>query len=105
MESDSTSQKFPPGFTGAIPTEALIEIIFKNQIRLPLEMNMEFKAYNSLGELTYMPVIIDTIGFPATNADTDTAMTIIGLDKLGTTITIYESVNDSLPSYQNTIAP
>ena len=105
MESDSTSQEFPPGFTGAIPTEALIEIIFKNQIRLPLEMNMEFKAYNSLGELTYMPVIIDTIGFPATNADTDTAMTIIGLNKLGTTITIYESVNDSLPSYQNTVAP
>ena len=105
MESDSTAQEFPPGFTGAIPTEALIEIIFKNQIRLPLEMNMEFKAYNSLGELTYMPVVIDTIGFPATNADTDTAMTIIGLDKLGTTITIYESVNDSLPSYQNTVAP
>ena len=105
MESDSTAQEFPPGFTGAIPTEALIEIIFKNQIRLPLEMNMEFKAYNSLGELTYMPVVIDTIGFPLTSADSDTSTTIIGLDKLGTTITIYESVNDSLPSYQNTVTP
>jgi hypothetical protein len=66
---------------------------------------MEFKGYNSLGELTYVPVIIDTIGFPLTDSNLDTAMTIIGLSKLGTTITIYESVDDSLPSYSVTNAP
>ncbi len=105
MPTDSTEQEFPAGFTGAIPTEAVIEIIFKNQIRLPLEMIMDFKGYNSLGELTYMPVLVDTIGFPLTDESSDTAMTIIGLSKLGTTITIYESLDDSLPSYQKITAP
>ena len=105
MPAEPTEQEFPAGFTGAIPTEAVFEIIFKNQIRLPIEMIMEFKGYNSLGELTYVPVIVDTIGFPLTSANTDTAMTIIGLSKLGTTITIYESVQDSLPSFTKTDAP
>ena len=105
MPAEPTEQEFPAGFTGAIPTEAVFEIIFKNQIRLPIQMVMEFKGYNSLGELTYVPVIIDTIGFPLTDSNSDTAMTIIGLSKLGTTITIYESVYDSLPSYSVTNAP
>ena len=105
MPAEPTEQEFPPGFTGAIPTEAVFEIIFKNQIRLPIQMLMEFKGYNSLGELTYVPVNVDTIGFPLTSANTDTAMTIIGLSKLGTTITIYESVEDSLPSYTKTETP
>ena len=105
MPAEPTEQEFPPGFTGAIPTEAMFEIIFKNQIRLPIEMLMEFKGYNSLGELTYVPVIIDTIGFPLTSSNYDTAMTVIALSKLGTTISIYESVDDSLPSYVNTQAP
>jgi len=105
MPAEPTEQEFPPGFTGAIPTEAVFEIIFKNQIRLPIQMVMEFRGYNSLGELTYVPVIIDTIGFPLTDSNSDTAMTIIGLSKLGTTITIYESVDDSLPSYSVLNAP
>ena len=105
MPAEPTEQEFPAGFTGAIPTEAVFEIIFKNQIRLPIKMVMEFKGYNSLGELTYVPVIIDTVGFPLTDSNSDTAMTIIGLSKLGTTITIYESVDDSLPSYSVTNAP
>ena len=105
MPAEPTEQEFPAGFTGAIPTEAVFEIIFKNQIRLPIKMVMEFNGYNSLGELTYVPVIIDTIGAPLTNSNLDTAMTIIGLSKLGTTITIYESVDDSLPSYSVTNAP
>ena len=46
MPADPTEQEFPPGFTGAIPTEAMIEIILKNQIGLPIEMLMEFKGYN-----------------------------------------------------------
>ena len=58
-------------------------------------MLMEFKGYNSLGELTYVPVNVDTIGIPLTNNPADTAMTVIALNKLGTTITIYESVDDS----------
>ena len=66
MPAEPTQQEFPPGLSGAIPTEALIELIFKNQIRLPIEMNMEFKGTNSLGEIVYMPVIVDTIGFPLT---------------------------------------
>ena len=105
MPAEPTQQEFPPGLSGAIPTEALIELIFKNQIRLPIEMNMEFKGTNSLGEIVYMPVIVDTIGFPLTSASTDTAMTIIGLSKLGTSITIYESVDDSLPSFQKINTP
>ena len=105
MPADPTEQEFPPGFTGAIPTEAMIEIIFKNQIGLPIQMLMEFKGYNSLGELTYVPVNVDTIGIPLTNNPADTAMTVIALNKLGTTITIYESVDDSLPSYTKTEAP
>ena len=105
MPAEPTEQEFPAGFTGAIPTEAVFEIIFKNQIRLPIQMVMEFKGHNSLGELTYVPVIIDTIGFPLTDSNSDTAMTIIGLSKLGTTVAIYESVDDSLPSYSVTNAP
>ncbi|MEL1233538.1 MAG: hypothetical protein VW667_06485, partial [Candidatus Neomarinimicrobiota bacterium] len=105
MPADPTEQEFPPGFTGAVPTEAMIEIIFKNQIRLPIEMLMEFKGYNSLGELTYVPVNIDTIGIPATDLDTDTSTTIIALDKLGTTITIYASSDDTIPSYSKTQPP
>ena len=105
MPAEPTEQEFPPGFTGAIPTEAMIEIIFKNQIRLPIEMLMEFKGYNSLGDLTYVPVVIDTIGFPSTTSDLDTAKTVIALNKLGTTITIYSSVEDSVPSFTKTVAP
>ena len=66
---------------------------------------MEFKGYNSLGELTYVPVNIDTMGIPLTNESSDTAMTVIALNKLGTTISIYESVEDSLPSFTKTEAP
>ena len=105
MPADPTEQEFPPGFTGAVPTEAMIEIIFKNQIRLPIEMLMEFKGYNSLGELTYVPVNIDTIGIPLTPNETDTAMTVIALNKLGTTITIYASSEDTIPSYSKTQSP
>ncbi len=105
MPADATEQEFPPGFTGAIPTEAMIEIIFKNQIRLPIEMLMEFKGYNSLGELTYVPVTIDTMGMPQTSSVSDTAMTVIALNKLGTTITIFESVEDTIPSFSDTLAP
>ena len=105
MPADPTEQEFPPGFTGAIPTEAMIEIIFKNQIRLPIEMLMEFKGYNSLGELTYVPVNIDTIGIPMTTSNADTAKTVIALNKLGTTITIYESTEDTIPSFTRTQAP
>ena len=105
MPADPTEQEFPPGFTGAIPTEAMIEIIFKNQIRLPIEMLMEFKGYNSLGELTYVPINIDKIGIPLTSDETDTAMTVIALNKLGTTITIFNSIEDSLPSYKETTPP
>ena len=105
MPADPTEQEFPPGFTGAVPTEAMIEIIFKNQIRLPIEMLMEFKGYNSLGELTYVPVNIDTIGIPATDLDTDTSTTIIALNKSGTTITIYASSEDTIPSYSKTQPP
>jgi len=105
MPSDSVNQDLPQGISGAVPTEAVIEIIFKNQIRLPIEMNMDFKGKNSLAEDVFMPVAIDTIGFPLTNNPLDTSMTIIGLSKLGTTITIYESVTDSTPSYSVTTAP
>jgi hypothetical protein len=115
MPSEPTAQEFPPGLTGAIPTEAEFNIIFKNQIQLPIQMLMKFKGYNSLGELTYVPVIIDTLGLPLTSSELDTAVTIISLNKLGTTISIFdnitlyenykldpESVN---PSFSKTTAP
>ena len=105
MPADPTEQEFPPGFTGAIPTEAMIEIIFKNQIRLPIEMLIEFKGYNSLGELTYVPINIDKIGIPLTSDETDTAMTVIALNKLGTTITIFDSPEDTAWSYRETTEP
>ena len=105
LPAEPTSQEIPPGLTGAVPTEAMIEIIFKNQIRLPIKMFMEFKGYNSLGELTYVPVNVDTVGFPDSDSPLDTSMTIIALNKLGTTISIYKSVNDSLPSYVKTETP
>ncbi len=114
LPSDPQEQEFPPGFTGAIPTEASFEIIFKNQIELPIQMNMDFKGYNSLGELTYLPINFD-IGFPCIdNPNTenceaqgpgDTSLTIITLDKLGTTVAIYEDITDTIPFYQNTEAP
>ena len=92
LPSDPQEQEFPPGLTGAIPTEASMEIIFKNQIKLPIQMLMEFKGYNSLNELTYVPIDIDTIGMPRTSLNTDTSVTNIRLDKNGTTISIWESV-------------
>jgi len=92
MPADQTSQEFPPGFTGAIPTEAEFNLIFKNQIQLPIQMLMQFKGYNSLGDLTYVPVNIDTIGLPLTSGDSDTAVTIISLNKLGTTISIFNEI-------------
>ena len=94
LPSDPQEQEFPPGFTGAIPTEASMEIIFKNQIRLPIEMAMEFRGYNSLNELTFVPINIDTIGFPLTISDYDTSVTNIKLDKFGTTISIWESIDN-----------
>ena len=93
LPSDPQEQEFPPGLTGAIPTEASMEIIFKNQIKLPIQMLMEFKGYNSLDELTFVPINIDTIGMPRTSLNTDTSVTNIKLDKNGTTISIWESVN------------
>ena len=106
MPAEPTEQEFPPGFTGAIPTEAMIQLIFKNQIELPIEMKMDFNAYNSLGELTYLPVDIPKIGYPPFgSADTDTSMTIITLNKLGTTIDIFQLVSDSLPDTSIFIPP
>ena len=94
LPSDPQEQEFPPGLSGAIPTEASMEIIFKNQIKLPIQMLMEFRGYNSLDELTYVPIDIDTIGMPRTSLNTDTSVTNIKLDKNGTTISIWESVNN-----------
>tara|TARA_Y100000591_G_scaffold326120_1_gene348219 strand:- start:82 stop:3366 length:3285 start_codon:yes stop_codon:yes gene_type:complete len=112
LPSDPQEQEFPAGFTGAIPTEAQFDIIFKNQIELPIEMNMDFKGYNSLGELTYLPINFN-IGYPCIDDPTtcldqtpnDTALTVISLNKLGTTVTIYEDVRDSIPFSQNTETP
>ena len=94
LPSDPQEQEFPPGLTGAIPTEASMEIIFKNQIKLPIQMLMEFKGYNSLDELTFVPIDIDTIGMPRTSSPLDTSVTNIKLDKIGTTISLWESIND-----------
>ena len=115
MPADATEQEFPPGFTGAIPTEAMFNIIFKNQIQLPIEMLMGFKGYNSLGELTYVPVVIDTIGLPETSSDLDTSVTVISLNKLGTSITIFNNITlynsylsdpvSIIPSYSKINAP
>jgi len=115
MPADETSQEFPPGFTGAIPTEAEFNLIFKNQIQLPIQMSMQFKGYNSLGELTYVPVNIDTMGLPATSSDLDTAVTIISLNKLGTTISIFNEIElynsyllnplETSPSFSKTEVP
>ena len=99
LPTDSTVQEFPPGFTGAIPTEALFEITMKSQIPLPIRMNLDFKGYNSLGELTYVSINVDTLArIPDDAMPWDTALTIIGLDKHATRITIYASVDDTLPS-------
>ncbi|MDP6614848.1 MAG: hypothetical protein QF835_07480 [Candidatus Marinimicrobia bacterium] len=100
LPTDSTVQEFPPGLTGAIPTEALFEITMKSQIPLPIRMKLDFKGYNSLGELTYVSINVDTLArIPDDAMPWDTALTIIGLDKHGTRITIYDSVDDTLPSY------
>ena len=92
MPSDPVEQEFPDGQSGAVPTEAKIELILKNQIAAPIEMLMEFKGYNTLGELTYVPIEIDRVGFPIN--DVDTSVTIITLSKLGTGIQIWETVED-----------
>ncbi len=106
LPTDSTVQEFPPGLTGAIPTEALFEITMKSQIPLPIRMQIDFIAKNSVGELTYATIDIDTMArIPDDAMPWDTALTIIGLDKNGTRITIYESMNDSLPSYDVLKAP
>ena len=106
MPSEPTEQDFPAGFTGAVPTEAMIQLIFKNQIELPIQMNMDFNAYNSLGELTYLPVTIPKIGYPPFNSSaTDTSMTVVTLNKLGTTIDIFKLVSDSLPDTSIFIPP
>ena len=115
MPADETSQEFPPGFTGAIPTEAEFNLIFKNQIQLPIQMSMQFKGYNSLGELTYVPVNIDTMGLPSTSNDLDTAVTVISLNKLGTTISIFNEIElynsylsdplETSPSFSKTEVP
>ena len=100
LPTDSTVQEFPPGFTGAIPTEALFEITMKSQIPLPIRMKLDFTGYNSLGEPTYLSINVDTLArIPDDAMPWDTALTIIGLDKHGTRITIYDSVDDTLPSY------
>ena len=100
MPSSPTQQELPGGLTGAIPYLANFEIIMKSQIRLPILMNMDFTATNSLGEVMTLPVVVDTIGFPSSGLPEDTSMTIIGLSREGTKITIYETLDDSLPSYE-----
>ena len=104
MPTDPTAQEFPPGLTGAIPDEAKFELIFDNNIRLPIKMNMDFKGINSLGDSTFMPVNIDTLGIPffppGDLIDTSVyAKTIVGLDKNGTTITIYDPSTSDTPTY------
>jgi hypothetical protein len=42
MPADPPEPEFPPGFPGAIPTEAMIEIIFEGQIGLPIQMLLVF---------------------------------------------------------------
>jgi len=106
LPTDSTVQEFPEGFTGAIPTEALFEITMKSQIPLPIRMKLDFTGYNSLGEPTYVSINVDTLArIPDDAMPWDTALTIIGLDKNGTRITIFNSVNDTLPSYDKLTPP
>lgn len=106
LPTDSTVQEFPPGFTGAVPTEALFEITMKSQIPLPVRMKLDFTGYNSLGEPTYVTIDIDTMASVESNATPfDTALTIIGLSRHGTRITIFDDVSDSLPSYDDLRVP
>ena len=107
MPSEPTTMPLSAeGMSGVMFPEAVISLIFKNQIRLPIDMTMEFLGIDSLiGDTTRLLVEVDTIGFPLTDADTDTSMTVISLSKLGTTIDIYESVDDSLPVFTKLTAP
>ena len=61
LPSDPQEQG-PPGFTEQFH-RGFYGNYFKNQIRLPIEMAMEFRGYNSLNELTFVPINIDTVGF------------------------------------------
>ncbi len=105
MPSDPTAQEFPAGLTGAIPDEAKFELIFYNNIRLPIQMNMDFTGVNSLGDSTFMPVDIYKIGIPISNDTSVYTKTVVGLDKNGTTITIYDETDNETVVFDSTVAP
>ena len=105
MPADPTAQEFPAGLTGAIPDEAKFELIFFNNIRLPIQMNMDFTGVNSLGDSTFMPVNVHKLGIPNSTDTSVYSRTVIGLDKYGTTITIYDEDDNTTVIYDSTAAP
>ncbi|GIT40617.1 MAG: hypothetical protein Ct9H300mP9_4670 [Candidatus Neomarinimicrobiota bacterium] len=92
-----TEQELPQGFKGVTLADVRIQFIMDSQIRLPVKMNMDFIAIDVFNDTTRLIVDIDTVGYPASDSPGDTSRTIIELNRLGTQITIYESLSDSLP--------
>ncbi|SVB76605.1 uncharacterized protein METZ01_LOCUS229459, partial [marine metagenome] len=100
-----TEQELPQGFKGVTLADVRIQFIMDSQIRLPVKMNMDFIAIDVFNDTTRLIVDIDTVGYPASDSPGDTSRTIIELNRFGTQITIYESISDSLPSYDTLKVP
>ena len=100
-----TEQELPQGFKGVTLADVRIQFIMDSQIRLPVKMNMDFIAIDVFNDITRLIVDIDTVGYPASDSPGDTSRTIIELNRFGTQITIYESLSDSLPSYDTLKVP
>ena len=91
----------PQGFTGMSFGEVILEFTMYNQIRLPLSLNLDLIGIGTTGDS--VEVIVDAdLGIPAVAGDT--SKTILQLSSIGTVVRVYDNINDSLPSFADTIS-
>jgi hypothetical protein len=94
-------ENMPQGFTGMMMTDVRIQFIMYSQIKLPVKLGIDMIGVDTFGDTTTLCVNVDSIGYPIN--DTDTAMTVIELNKYGTLTEIYNSKSDSAPSWSNQV--
>jgi len=92
----------PQGFSGMAFTDVQIEFIMKNQIQLPVMLDLDMIGINTFGDSSIVRVQAQ-MGSPD-NA-IDTIKTIIRLSRDGTTTLIYDSPSDSVASDSTLVPP
>lgn len=90
----------PQGFTGMSFGEVILKFTMYNEIRLPLNLNLDLIGISSAGDS--MKVLLNSkIARPATT--TDSAKTVMELSSFGTKVQLFDSAADTIADSSYTV--